>query len=117
MRVTGRKRRHLRIFKRVRGDEKSPRLVIFRSNKHIYAQLINDDKGLVLIGCSTLMKEFKEHKLKSYTKDGAKELGKILAKRAIEKGIEKIRFDRGGYKYHGRVQELAVGAREGGLKF
>ena len=95
----------------------SPRLVVFRSKKHIYAQLIDDSAGRVISGCSTLGKEFKSMNIKSNNKAAAKELGKIVAKIALKLGIEKVRFDRSGFKYHGRVKELAEGSKEGGLKF
>ncbi len=117
MKLEGRARRHKRILKKTRGTEERPRLVVFRSKKHIYAQLVDDQKQRVITGCSTLSKEFRELKIKSTNKEAAKEVGKLIAKKAQERGITKVCFDRAGYKYHGRVRALAEGAREGGLKF
>ncbi len=112
--LEARKRRHKRIRKKIFGTAKIPRLCVFRSNKHIYAQLIDDEKGHTLISASDL--EIKlEKKLTKVEK--SKEVGKLIAKKAKEVGIERVVFDRGGYKYHGRVKALAEGAREGGLKF
>jgi large subunit ribosomal protein L18 len=92
-------------------------LVVFRSKKHIYAQLVYDDSGKVTTGCSTLSTEFKTKKIKSNDKGAAKEVGKLIALKAQKLGIKEVNFDRAGYKYHGRVAALAEGAREGGLKF
>ncbi|RKY39351.1 MAG: 50S ribosomal protein L18 [Candidatus Omnitrophota bacterium] len=117
MKLVGRERRHLRIRKKIKGTHQRPRVVVFRSNKHIYAQLVNDEEQKVSTGCSTLSKEFKEKKIKSSTKEGAKEVGKILAKKLIDLGIKKISFDRAGFKYHGKVKALAEGLREGGIEF
>lgn len=99
-------RRHKRIRLKVMGNAKIPRLCVFRSSKHIYAQLIDDDKGRTLVSTKGQVKISK-----------AREVGKLLAEKAREKKIEKVLFDRGGYKYHGRVKALAEGAREGGLQF
>lgn len=104
--------RHGRVRSVVSGTLARPRLNIYRANRHIYAQLIDDGKGLTLCAASSL--EFKG-KLKKAEK--AKDVGKLLAKKALEKKISAVVFDRGGYKYHGRVKALAEGAREGGLKF
>ncbi len=117
MKRIGRKRRHTRITKKIKGSQERPRLVVFRSKKHIYAQIINDAAHKVVSSCSTLSKEFKDKKIKTSNKDAAKEVGKILSSRALALGIKAISFDRGGYKYHGRVKNLADGAKEGGLKF
>lgn len=108
-------RRHKRVRKLISGTEQRPRLNVFRSLKHIYAQIIDDTKGITLVSASTLDKELKE----SYggNKDAARAVGKLVAQRAIDAGIKSVVFDRGGYIYHGRVQELAEGAREGGLEF
>ena len=108
-----RQKRHLRVRAKVKGTAKTPRLNVFRSSKNIYAQLINDVEGNTIVSASTVEKDF------GYggNKLAAKEVGKKLAERAKEKGIAKVVFDRGGYLYHGRVQELAEGAREGGLQF
>jgi len=117
MKHLGREKRHKRIIGKLRGSLKRPRVVVFRSKKHIYAQLIDDESKKVITGFSTLSKEFKEKKVKSTNKDAAKIIGQIFARRAKELGIEKISFDRAGYKYHGRVKSFADGAKEGGLKF
>lgn len=105
-----RKRRHQRVRSRISGTAKRPRLSIFRSNTSIYAQLIDDSKGVVLVSSSSL-------KAKKKGLDAAKESGLALAKMAKAKKIEMCVFDRGGYLYHGRVKSLAEGAREGGLQF
>jgi len=110
-------RRHRRIRKKVFGTPERPRLCVFRSNKHIYAQIIDDTIGHTLVSASTLDPELREKLQKTWNKEAAKEVGKLIARRALEKGIKKVVFDRGGYKYHGRVKELAEGAREGGLVF
>ena len=107
-------KRHQRIRNKISGTAECPRLNVFRSTKNIYAQLIDDVKGITLASASTLDKEFDGY---GGNKTAAREVGKIVAKRAVEKGITEVVFDRGGYIFHGRVQELAEGAREGGLKF
>ena len=108
-----RHRRHKRIRAKIFGTAKRPRLCVFKSAKHIYAQLIDDEKGYTIISADDLeLKKSKKTKI-----DKAKEMGKLLAKEALTKKIEKVVFDRGGYPYHGRVKALAEGAREGGLKF
>ncbi len=108
-----RKIRHLRIRKKVKGKKDRPRLFVFESLKHIYCQLIDDEKGKTILAASDFeIKEKKKNKIEM-----AKEVGKLIAKKAKEKGIEKVVFDRGGYKYHGKIKALADGAREGGLKF
>jgi len=114
-----RKRRHKRVRAKIFGTKDRPRLCVFRSNKHIYAQLIDDEKGQTLAAVSDLKlpKNVKLKKDMSRKVAIAYEVGKLIAKVAKEKGIEKVVFDRGGYKYHGRVKALAEGAREGGLKF
>jgi len=117
MQITGRVRRHARVTKKLQGTAAKPRLTVFRSNKHIYAQLIQDESSKVLLGCSTLSEEFKAKKIKTTNKEAAKEDGKLIAQKAIAIGIKEVCFDRGGYKYHGRVAALSEGAREGGLKF
>ncbi len=114
MKLTGRLRRHKRIRKKVIGTQEKPRLYVFRSNRYIYAQLIDDTKGSVLLGFSTLNDDTLKAKKKL---ESAREIGVQIAKRALEKGIKEVAFDRGGYKYHGRVKALADGARQGGLKF
>ncbi len=107
-------KRHRRVRAKISGTAQRPRLSVFRSSKHIYAQLIDDITGATLAAASTLDKEFEGE---SGNKDAAKKIGELLAKRATGKGIETVVFDRSGYIYHGRVKELAEGAREGGLKF
>ena len=112
-----RKQRHVRVRGKVKGTANAPRLCVYRSLNHIYAQLIDDVAGNTLVTASTLDKAIKgnlEGKTKSQE---AKEVGILLAKKAIEKGIEAVVFDRAGYLYTGRVAALADGAREGGLKF
>jgi large subunit ribosomal protein L18 len=112
-----RKRRHLRVRARVTGTASRPRLCLFRSLNHIYAQVIDDDKGNTLTSASTLEAEVAGN-AKGKAKTARAELvGSLLAKRAIEQGISQVVFDRGGYKYHGRVKALAEAARQGGLKF
>ena len=93
------------------------RLSVFRSSKHIYAQLIDDDKGTTLVAASSLEKPMREGGAKGANKDAAQAVGKLIAERAKEKGIKDVVFDRGGYLYHGRVKALADAAREGGLNF
>lgn len=117
MKQIGRQRRHNSIARKIRGVEDQPRLVVFRSKKHIYAQVINDSLGKVLTCVSTLSKEFKEKKMKSANQEAAKEVGKMISEKAKKLGVKNVSFDRGGYRYHGRVKKLAEGAREGGLKF
>jgi len=119
-RAKRRKRRHLRVRKKVEGTPERPRLVVYRSNKHIYAQIVLDppfSSSIVITGASTLSPEIRD-KIKGMKKtEQAKEVGKLIAQRAKEKGITQVVFDRAGYKYHGRVKALAEGAREGGLIF
>ena len=99
------------------GTVERPRLSIFRSARHIYAQIINDDQGLTLVAASSVSQETKGQVIEGAKKGIAKKVGEILAERALAKGIREICFDRGGYKYHGRVRSLAEGAREKGLDF
>lgn len=117
MKLPGREGRHRRVTERMQGTAAKPRLVVFRSKKHIYAQLIKDDEKKAITGCSTLGKEFKAKNMKSSNKDAAKEIGKLIAEKALALGIKEVCFDRAGYRYHGRVEALSQGAREGGLKF
>lgn len=114
MRKEKRIRRKKRIRAKIFGKKERPRLCVFRSAKHIYCQLIDDEKGTTLVWASDLELKKKKGKTK---KELAFEVGKLIAKKALRKKIEKVVFDRGGYKYHGRVKALAEGAREGGLKF
>ena len=109
-----RERRHVRVRNKVSGTAERPRLCVYRSNTNIYAQIIDDVAGNTLASASTLDKEVKT---KSRNKEAAKEVGALIAKRAGEKKIKEVVFDRGGYIYHGVVKELAEAAREGGLKF
>lgn len=110
-------RRHRRVRKRVFGTPERPRLNVFRSLKHIYAQIIDDERGHTLAAASTLDPEIRD-KIKEMTKtEQAAVVGRTLAHRALAAGITAVVFDRGGYKYHGRVKALAEAAREGGLKF
>lgn len=106
-------RRRNRVRGKIFGTAQRPRLSVFRSNRYIYAQLVDDEKGETLVGIKN--SEVKSREAKKA--DKAKETGLLIAKKAIEKSIKKIVFDRGGYKYHGRVKALAEGAREGGLEF
>ena len=107
-------KRHKRVRAKISGTNERPRLCVFRSNKNIYAQVIDDVSGVTIASASTLDAGFDGI---GSNKDAAKRVGAEVAKRAIEKGITEVVFDRGGYIYHGRVLELAEGAREGGLKF
>lgn len=109
-----REKRHLRVRKKVFGTAERPRLSVFKSEKNIYAQIIDDINGVTLVAASSLDKDFAS---KGGNKEGAKLVGEVVAKRAIEKGIDAVVFDRGGYIYHGRIQELAQAAREAGLRF
>ena len=106
--------RHTRVRAKISGTAECPRLNVFRSLQNIYAQLIDDVKGETLVSASTVEKDFEEY---GGNKSAAHKVGELLAKRAADKGITTVVFDRGGYIYHGRVKELAEGAREGGLKF
>jgi len=119
IRRQGRQRRRKSIRKKISGDSGRPRLSVFRSLKHTYAQVIDDVDGATLVSASTLSDEVrKELGNGDHTKtDASKAVGKVLARLALEKGIKQVRFDRGGYLYHGRVQALAEAAREGGLEF
>ena len=106
--------RHKRVRAVISGTPDRPRLCVFRSEKHIYAQVIDDVAGKTLVSASTVEKDFTEY---GGNKDAAKKIGLLIAERAKGAGIETVVFDRGGYIYHGRVAALAEGAREGGLKF
>jgi large subunit ribosomal protein L18 len=111
-----RKKRHLRVRKSVEGNAARPRLNIFRSQKHIYAQIIDDGNGSTLVAASSL--DMSDDGKKSHgNKEAARQVGELIGRKAIEKGISEVVFDRGGYLYHGRVKELAEGARKSGLKF
>jgi large subunit ribosomal protein L18 len=112
-----RKIRHKRIRRKVAGTASKPRLSVYISLKHVYAQLIDDETGRTLVSASTLDKELKETLKDKTLTEKAKAVGKLIAERALAKGISEVVFDRGGYKYHGRVKALADEARNAGLKF
>ena len=107
-------KRHLRVRGKISGTTERPRLAVYRSNANIYAQIIDDIKGVTLCSASTVEKDFDGI---GSNKEAAKKVGKKIAEKALAAGITEVVFDRGGYIYHGRVSELAAGAREGGLKF
>ena len=109
-----RERRHRRVRTKISGTAECPRLCVFRSNTNVYAQIIDDTKGITLVQASTLDKEVKT---KHSNKEAAKEVGAAIAKKAIEKGAETVVFDRSGYQYHGIIKEFAEAAREAGLEF
>ncbi|MFD1363542.1 50S ribosomal protein L18 [Lentibacillus salinarum] len=110
-----RKKRHARVRKHVSGTEERPRLNVYRSNKHIYAQLIDDVAGVTVASASTVDNELNLES--TGNSEAAKQVGELVAKRARDKGYQAVVFDRGGYLYHGRVKALADAAREGGLEF
>jgi len=112
-----RKKRHARIRRRVSGVPERPRMCVFRSDRHIYVQIVDDTSGKVLASASTLSKEFKEQGLKGSGVPAAKAVGALIAQRAGEKSIGQVVFDRSGFIYHGRIKALADAAREKGLKF
>ena len=112
-----RKKRHIRVRKNLSGTQARPRLNVFRSLNHIYAQLINDETGVTLVSASTMDKEIGATLAYGGNVEAAKVVGKAIAERAVAKGISKVVFDRGGYLYHGRVAALAAAAREAGLEF
>ena len=109
--------RHARVRKKISGTPARPRLCVYRSNMHIYAQIIDDVAGNTLVAASTVEKEIASQLQELDKKGAAKLVGKIVAERAVKAGINEVVFDRGGYIYTGRVAELAAGAREGGLNF
>jgi large subunit ribosomal protein L18 len=109
--------RHYRIRRRLEGTKARPRLCVYRSNKHIYAQIVDDFAATTLVAASTLDAELKGKDAKSWNVDAAKKVGELVAKRAKAKGIDSVVFDRGGYIYHGRVAAVAEAAREAGLDF
>ena len=112
-----RKMRKQRVRKKIVGTSKRPRLAVFRSLKHIYTQIIDDEKGITLVAASTLSPELKNSLSTAGNIDAARKVGQLIANKAREQQIESVVFDRGGNPYHGRVQGLAEAAREGGLKF
>ncbi|MBI4043114.1 MAG: 50S ribosomal protein L18 [Deltaproteobacteria bacterium] len=111
----GRARRKGRVQKKVHGSAERPRLVVFRSHKHLYAQVVDDERGITLASVSTVEKELVKSKKTLLEK--STEVGKLIAERAKKNKISKVVFDRGGYLYHGKIKALADGAREGGLEF
>ena len=108
-------RRHLRVRRRLGGTAERPRLVVFRSLKHVYAQLVNDDLGVTLLGVSDVSEGIQAEGAGKVVR--GKAVGKLLAEKAKAAGVTRVVFDRAGYRYHGRVQAVADGAREGGLEF
>ncbi|MGI6778482.1 MAG: 50S ribosomal protein L18 [Acetivibrionales bacterium] len=110
-------RKHYRVRKKIKGTPERPRLNVFRSLNNIYAQVIDDTSGTTLAAASTLDPALKGKVKSGANKEAAKEVGKLVAEKAIDKGIKRVVFDRGGYLYHGRVKELAEAAREAGLEF
>jgi large subunit ribosomal protein L18 len=115
--LSPRKRRHLRVRSRLSGTSERPRLNVYRSSAHIYAQVIDDTRGHTLVSASTLESDIVDAAEGPTKTEHARQVGLIVGRRAKETGIETVVFDRGGFKYHGRVQALADGAREAGLKF
>jgi large subunit ribosomal protein L18 len=110
-------KKNLRIKNKIKGTPERPRLTVFRSNKEIYAQIIDDTKGTTILAASSKSAGLKDELQIGSNTEAAKKVGKLLAVKAVEKGIKKVVFDRNGYIYHGRVAALADGAREGGLDF
>ncbi len=115
--LTGRERRKLRIRGKISGTDERPRLSVFRSSKHIYAQVVDDATGKTLAAASTLSRDLKGALEESDKTDAAKKVGALIAKMCLGKNVEKVVFDRNGYLYHGRVKALADAAREAGLNF
>lgn len=116
-RKTARIKRHQRIRNRLGGTTERPRLCVYRSNKHIYVQIVDDVTKVTLVAASTIDADLKGKVAKTWDREGAKAVGALVAKRAKEKGIDSVVFDRGGYIYHGRIAAVAEGAREVGLEF
>lgn len=110
-------KRHMRIRRRLVGSTERPRLCVYRSNKHIYAQIVDDTSAKTIVFAGTLDTELKGKVAKTWDREAAKAVGELIAKRAKEKGISDVVFDRGGYIYHGRIAAVAEAAREAGLKF
>jgi len=110
-------KRHMRIRRRMTGSSERPRLCIYRSNKHIYAQIVDDSQAHTLVAASSLDSELTDKLKKTWNKDSAEAVGELVAKRAIKMGIQSVVFDRGGYIYHGRVAAVAEAARKSGLEF
>ena len=116
-RLLARLKRKKRIRKNIFGNQERPRLSVFRSTKHIYAQIIDDTKGVTLVSASTLDKEYLENKVEGKKVEIAKAIGNLIGKRALDNGIKKVVLDRNGFLYHGRIKALSDGAREAGLNF
>lgn len=116
-RAEHRQRIHRRVRQRVRGTPERPRLSVFRSDKHLYAQIVDDSRGQTLVSASSLDKQVRAQLRYGGNVAAAKVVGKVLGERARQAGITRVVFDRGGYRYHGRVQTLATAAREAGLQF
>ncbi len=116
-RLVSRLKRKKRIRKNIFGNQDRPRMSVFRSSKHIYAQIIDDTQGTTLVSASTLDKEFVEGKTEGKKAEIAKAVGTLVGKRALDKGISKVVLDRNGFLYHGRIKALSDGAREAGLNF
>ncbi|MEX1298096.1 MAG: 50S ribosomal protein L18 [Desulfotignum sp.] len=117
LKTIARLKRKKRIRKRIYGALDRPRLSVFRSSSHIYAQIIDDTKGETLVSASTLDKEYKQHPVTGKKQEIAKAVGVLLGKKALDKGIKKVVLDRNGFLYHGRIKALSDGAREAGLEF
>jgi large subunit ribosomal protein L18 len=117
MRMVGRERRKFRIRQKISGTEERPRLSVFRSAKHIYAQVVNDTDGTTVAHASTLSRDVRSAITESTKTEAAQKVGEAIAKALLAKGIKKVVFDRNGYLYHGRVQALADAARKAGLEF
>ena len=116
-RLVSRLKRKKRIRKNIFGTQDRPRMSVFRSSKHIYAQIVDDTLGTTLVSASTLDREFKGNKVGGKKAEIAKSVGSLIGKRALDKGITQVVLDRNGFLYHGRIKELSNGAREAGLKF
>jgi large subunit ribosomal protein L18 len=116
-RQAARQKRHYRLRNFLSGTGSKPRLAVYKSNKHIYAQIIDDTVGHTLVSASTMEKDIAAKLEKKSDKEAAKIVGQIIGKKAVEKGITKVVFDRGGFVYHGKIQVLADAAREAGLQF
>lgn len=116
-RLISRKKRHRRVRTKISGTPQRPRLNVFRSSKNIYAQVIDDQSGNTLVAASSLDPQLRPDLPRGSNRDAARNVGKLLGQRAVDQGIKDVVFDRGGYLYHGRVKELAEGAREAGLNF
>ena len=114
---SARLKRHRRVRKKVSGTPERPRLCVFKSIKHIYAQIIDDENGLTLVSASTLSPDLRDKISGGSNTEAAKAIGEVIGKKAVEKDITNVVFDRGGYLYHGRVKALAEAAREAGLSF